>query len=173
MQIPESVKAVVQQACEQHPEDISAAVDTAEQLVHALPEYKSIVRGLIRNCIQELVYDARHVANVATKRNGGYYGGPGKVMVGKSESVQQVYQSVYAYYIAGTTLGELLGKDIPSVREHERSIANGHLFNVRLLEWLESQGVRGDKKVREVVPEKKLRIHFDRLYKEVQRDDAA
>jgi hypothetical protein len=167
----ESILEIVKAAAEHHPGDIPSAVDEAEMAIRDLPDFEALISALLRSAIQELVYDARHALNTRIKRDAGYYGGPAKVN-GTSDGVQKVYESVYRYCIGSTTLGELKGEDIPEIVEGEKAKAQGHQFNAELLEWLEAQGVKGEKRVREVVPEKKLRKNFDRIYEAVMSSAA-
>lgn len=165
---PKSVLNIAKIAADRFPNDIPQAVEEAEQAIRDLPEFDSLVSQLIHSAIQGLVYECRHRSNVELKKQAGLYGGPPKVNPTGSEAVARVYKSCYDYCIASTTLGELRGKDLSKIRDNELEVANGHLFNVALLEWLESRGVKGEKRVRDVVPEKVLRSNFERIRKEVQ-----
>lgn len=169
MKIPESVTEAVERATQENPTDIVAATTQAFEKVTHLVDYDEFVKSLVWNCIQEMVYDARHKVNVRTKRQIGYYGQEAKVNR-TSNGVLRVYNSVYKYHIAGTVLGAIRGEDLPSIAESERSIANGHVFNAELCEWLAEQ-VPAEKTVEQTFGkkgEKRLREQFDRLYAKYQ-----
>lgn len=171
MEFPSELVEVIERVAQQYSGDIPAAVEQAEKEIVKLPCYKQTVTMLVRRAIMELIYGARHKTNVAIKRDTGYYEETAKQKVGLDETgvINRVYKSVYDYCIGAKTLGYLTGKELPELASKERNQASGHLFNAALLDWLQSQGVTGDKKVREVVGERKLRATFDRLYKELQK----
>lgn len=162
MKFPEEVLCVCRAASERHPEDVSAAVDEAVARLKRLASYPDLVETLVRQAVQDLVYEARHVKNVRTRRENGGYGGPPKVTVGGNAEIGRVYEDVFAYRIAGTTLGSLTGAELPAVASKEREIAGGHLFNAALCERL-ARSVPVERTVREVVSEKRLRALFREL----------
>jgi hypothetical protein len=162
MSLPDNVRRLVEGVADRNPADIEAAVEEAVLAVRGLPEYPELVDGLVRHSVQQAVYDARHVSNVRIKRQSGYYGKEAKVVSGASESVREVYKSVYLYSIGATTLGRLRGEELPALAESERSVARGHEFNAELCAKLAGM-VPKDRTVEETVPEKKLAALFDRL----------
>lgn len=159
MDIPENVLRIVEEAAGKHPADIPKAVERAEKGIRGLAEFDELVSMLVRNTVQELVYDARHRANTRMRREAGDYGGPAKVVSGDSASLGRVCESVYSYRIAGTVLGLVKGADLQAIAEGERSVASGHLFNVRLCLKLQEL-VPADKRVQDAVTEKRLRGLF-------------
>lgn len=168
--IPEPVIRTVERIASQHPNDILTAVEESVAEVKRLPDYKKYVNDLVRDAIQDQVYACRHASNVSMKKQNGEYGGQHKVN-GASVAVERIYESHYNYRIAGKTLGEIIGNEIESLIETEQAIASGHKFNAALLCWVRSQGVSGDKKVKDVVSERKLAANFDRIRKEAQGGD--
>lgn len=169
MQIPESVIEAVERAVGEHPTDIPAATTQAfEEVIH-LEDYEEFVKSLVWKCIQELAYDARHKTNVRIKRREGYYGQEAKVNP-VSDGVIKVY-SVYRYHIGGNMLGNIRGEELADLAEKERAIANGHVFNAELCEWLQTQVPEG-KTVQETFGkkgERRLKEQFDRLYAKYQK----
>lgn len=165
MQYPESVLSVARAMAAKHGDDIPRAVTEAEKLIRKLPEFDSLVDQMIRNAVREMVYDARHISNVATKRQTGHYFQEQKVDTTKSKAVLQAYKSVYAYCVAGTQLGLLYGERLAEIAESEQSIANGHVFNAALCRKL-SEIVPKGTQVKDAISEKKLRALFDRTKKE-------
>lgn len=173
MQFPEQVLDIVREETEANGSDIAQAAKNAVVRVSTLPDYKAIVENLIYQAIRDLVYDTRHALNVRMKRESGYYDSRTmKVNSGSAEGVQEACRSVYSYYVGGTMLGDITGEQLEGLASHEDEIAKGHEFNARLLRWLSDQGVTGVKKVREVVPEKKLQLNFRRIWSQVQKGAA-
>ena len=70
--------------------------------------------------------------------------------------------SSYLYNIAGTSLGEVLGKDLLDLADIEDNRAEGHVFNSRVLRRL-SDVVPENKKVKSAISEKKLNALFSEL----------
>lgn len=173
MQLPQSVIKAAQAADAAHPTDVNAATDAALAAIRALPEYGDLVNLLVYNAVQQEIYTARHRTTTQIKREQGLYGQPAKVVVGRSADVDRIYESVYNIRIGGTILGELTGDAIPGLRAGELASASGHQLNAAILSWLESQGVRGDKKVRDVVSEKRLKAAYQRLSQELRGGQAA
>jgi hypothetical protein len=162
--IPESVTAIVEKVVARHPNDIGAATNEALTKVKASPNFKEFYMSLVTHCLTELIYDARHKANVQLKRQTGRYNNKSKVDYTLSSSS---YRYCYDYYVNGQTLGNILGKDLLSIANSEKEIAGGHLFNHELCTWLSTQ-VPDDKMVREVVSEKKLQQAFTRFRNKVE-----
>ena len=169
--IPENVQKVVEDATARYASDIDRATREAMKRIKKLPEYPQLVEMFLEKAVQEMVYDARHIVNVRTKRQAGVYGGKGKVRVGDSSAVRRVTDSMYNYHIAGTVLGLVIGKDLPTIAESELRIGNGHLHNSRLCYYL-SRIVPKDKRVKDAVTEKKLRELFRRAQRDVDSDAA-
>lgn len=170
MEIPENVLRIVEEMAAKYPADIPKAIERAEKDIRSLPEFDELVSMLVRNTVQELVYDARHRANTRMRREAGDYGGQAKVVSGNSACLGRVCVSVYSYHIAGTKLGLVKGADLEAIAESERAIASGHLFNVRLCSKLKGL-VPADKCVQEVVSEKKLRALFKSCSREEDDGD--
>lgn len=168
--IPSEVKQIIREQVEKFPSDTERAVREAEKLIHkmASPKFSEFVDVLVRHCIMELAYDERHKINTKIKSLGGYYDTKPKVNLGSVPSVGAAYESVYNYCIGGSILGELTGAELEDLESAERGKAKGHIFNAELLKWLRSSGVRGDKKVKEVISENKLKIAFARILRNTQ-----
>lgn len=172
MSMPEHVMRLIQESVTKHGSDIAKAIDVAERRIRSLPDYGEIVDSLIHRCVQELVYTARGSLTNRLKNQLGGYDQEAKVVVGESESVNGVYRSVYTHFIGGTMLGEITGDDIDALMESETAKAKGHQFNAALLKWLQAQGVIGDKRVRDVVPESRLKKQYTRLLRQIQGKEA-
>lgn len=165
MQYPESFLDIIETTVKEYPSDIDRATEEAEKKIRALPEFAGFVDALVRSAVRELVYDQRHIVNVRTKKQAGYYGGQTKLNR-SANGVLAAYESVYQYHIAGTVLGEILGEDLSDIAANERAIASGHTFNADLCEWLAGLVPEG-KKVHQAITEKKLRKEFNRIYERV------
>lgn len=166
IEFPISVLNAAEHAANRHKNDITAAVEMAKTAVRRLPNLQSIVDALLDYSMKHLVYDFRHKANVKLKRELGTYHTTPKVGT-TSLAIREAYQSAYDYYIAGTTIGELKGDQLDDIISSEEERSKGHTVNVRVLSWLKSQGVTGDKKVRNVVSERKLRNCMKRVREEI------
>jgi len=104
--------------------------------------------------LRDLVHDARHQSNRQLKRDTGFYGQPAKVVESDSLNIRTASEAIYDLYIAGRTLGTLLGKELPGVALMERETGNGHLANAALCERL-AKIVPQEKTVREAVSSKR------------------
>lgn len=168
VQIPKEVTAIITAKVKEHPSDITAGVKAAERAIRKLPDFEEQIAPMfITHCVQELFYDARHHSTVATKKEAGKYGGPAKVIVGKSEEVRKVYRNMLdTFFIGSTVLGDVRGEDIPTLCAVEGELSNGHLKNKALLEWAASQGVKGDKRIRDVLQNKKVLAAWSRICKQ-------
>ena len=162
MNLPSHVIAIVSAAVERHHNDIPAAVNESEKRIRKLADFPELVDGLVRSAIQDAVYERRHTVNVANKRQAGQYGQPGKVKTGTSQSLGAVKRSVYQYYIAGRTLGTILGGELRDIAANEDATAAGYTFRAQLCRRL-ADIVPAEKTVREAVTEKKLRTLFREL----------
>jgi hypothetical protein len=132
MRYPKEVSEIVQRCVDKYP-DIETAYDKAESQIRALSAFKSFVDLLIRRGIQELICDARHTKDVAIRNKVRVYGGPAKVVVGKSKGVQEIESEMFSYRISGMELGAMKGVELEEFADGERGRANGHMFNSRLL----------------------------------------
>lgn len=172
MDLPRHVLQAATDAAAAHPTDPDAATDQALKAVRRMPDFNEFVESLVRRAIQDAVYAARHAHNVRVKRQQGVYGPPPAVLPSAADDVARAYESVYSYRIGGTVLGDLTGDQLPVVAAAEIERSKGHQFNAALVEWLRSQGVTGDRRVRDVVAEKKLEQNFRRIHKRVFPDAA-
>lgn len=132
MQYPKEVLNIVKK-CEKKHSDIKKAYKCAESEIRALPGFSKFVDLLIQRAVQALIGDARHHTNVAMKDEAKVYGGPGKVLIGKSKGVQKTETDLFAYRIAGTELGRLKGENLEEIAVGEEERASGYMFNSRLI----------------------------------------
>lgn len=169
---PETVLDLVAKAVADHPADIEAATQAALRAIRRLPDYAELIDRLVYKSVRELVYDNRHVENVRAKRLTDFYAERGRRKVGPaSPEMEEAYKSLYDYYIAGQTLGSLLGVQLAGIAASERRVAAGHEFNAALCEELDAL-VPDDRYVRDAVPEKRLRVIFQRLQRNVKHQTA-
>lgn len=160
---PDRVYDIITSAVKKHPK-AEDAIKAALASVRAMPEFSTIVDELVLTAVSELVWRERSKVNDRLRNQAGTYGQPAKVVVGNSVAVNSDYESYFLYKIGGNVLGELTGDELGPLAQLERLQADGHMFNSNLLEAL-SKDVRGGKKVKEVVGERKLRNLFERLKK--------
>lgn len=139
-------------------------VEMAEDKVRKLPDFKQHVEALVSAAIRQTVYDVRHEDNRRIKYDAGVYNRPAKVNPGTSTVVNRTYRSVFDYHIMGVVLGNILGGELDRIIQTHGEIAEGHLKLVRIAEWLKTQRIPANKRVRDVVSEKKLRAQFVRIF---------
>lgn len=170
-EFPETMVEIIERAARQHSEDITKGVECAKRDIQSLPEYHQLIDTLVTEAIRELIYDVRHRDNVKMRNESGAYSIEPKVQPGKSKDVQETFENLHRYFLAGQTLGEIMGEQLEGIAESEESKANGHLFNARLCREL-SRLVPEGKRVKDVVSLKKLGMIFKKL-KGDRKGDAA
>jgi len=164
MEFSDEIQTIVKASAAKHGDKISKAVNDAERRIRKLPDFKSMINGLVRSAIQELVYDARHKMNTKIRQAMGSYGQPAKTITGASIAVGKASASLYSYHIAGTLLGSVQGSDLAGIAENEAAKADGHGFNAKLAARL-AKIVPDEKLVRNVVSETRLKTIFMELKK--------
>lgn len=174
----EEVVKIVRDASRKYPSDIKTAAEQALREIQKLGDFKGMVDLFMFYAVRCLVHEARCRVNqdikdscrvtAATATVDGYRG-RAKVDRLQSQTLEMVYESTYNYCIGRTTLGEVLGADLPGLRSSEEAKASGHQFNSALLRWLESKKIPAVARVRDVVPEPQLRGAFERLQREMGR----
>jgi len=162
MKFTEEVKVIVREANANHPSSAEDATTEALQGVRGLKSYKSLVDALVKHAVQDLIHDGRHDINKGIRKQEGRYSPLPKVQVGSSPAVMRAEVSVYLYRIAGTSLGEVFGKELLGIAVHEENRANGHIFNARLCRHL-AEVVPDNKKVKNAVKENQLKAFFSEL----------
>ena len=172
MNLPPSILEIVHKVTEKYPDDIQEATDAAIKQIKNLSDYQSFVNGLVHMAIRDQIYQRRHQVNVKLRREAGGYDTTNKHSPAESSVVEGVYRSCHDYFIAGRTLGDLLGNELAEVESSERAIANGHLFNANLLAELRPL-VKAEKRVREVVKEAQLRRLFQKVRRQINQTAAS
>lgn len=159
-------------------EDADSAISQAVKRVRTLPDFDGFVDQLLREAIGDLIYKLRHEA--AKKRRAeqddkteakppparGRSSTHERNAPPVSKIVNDVYQSVYDYEIAGKALGALYGRDLEALVASESMLAAGHTFNARLCAMLADR-VPKDKRVKDAITDKELKQKFDQLYESV------
>lgn len=158
----ETILEAAKLATEQHPEDISQAVDCAEKRIRELPEFQAHIDAFVRQSVQELVYRFRCQSNAEVRR--GYAVPRPKVIVGQSKTVNGAYAEYYGFHVAGRTLGSVMGKELEAIADSEQRTGDGYHFRARLARLL-CEIVPADKTVRQSVNGKKLMAIFERAEK--------
>lgn len=162
MDIPAPILDAVREATARHMGSVSDAIAEAVANVRLLDDFEGYVTVLVDQAIQELVYEARGRLTVAVARSATYVG-PAKVNPLASAAVNRVAASVYNHAIGGSRLGDLSGEELDAIAETETAIASGHQFNAALCRWCRTQGVKDGQRVRDVIPEGKLKAAYNRL----------
>lgn len=153
----DDINRIISECATRYPQSIDTAVEHAAARVAKLPEYPTLVADLVTTAIRGLIQDYRHTENTRTRAAAGEYGGPAKVTAG--DAAGRVALGVYSYYIAGRTLGLILGKELSDIAQSEAARAEGHQFNAALCERLRPL-VKDDQTVKQAVTETKLRKLF-------------
>ena len=153
----EALLAIVNTEVDANPDDINKAVDNVIAKACRRIIWEVWTTALIRKGVLQLVHDRRHSLNVTMRRDNGEYGVPAKVVAG--EATGRIMADIYMYMIAGKTLGNVTGDELPEIAESEAAKADGHQFNATLCEKL-AKLVKGNKTVRECVSVAKLRKMF-------------
>ena len=146
----ESILAAARHAVEQHPGDIQEAVDCAEKLIRALPEFRLQIDLFVRSSVQDLVYRSRSLSNAKVRMGCADHAGRPKVIVGHSQGVKDAYAEYYGYFVAGKTLGNILGEELLPLADAEQGTGEGFLYRARLLRLLSPLVAKG-KTVRQCV----------------------
>lgn len=148
----ENIMAILRQAAEKYP-DVPNALKWARPRIVGLPEFEEQVSDIITHCLREWLYDIRHEANSKMRKDAAH--SQMKTNLGESKSVQEVAEQLFAYRIAGTLLGLVMGEDLPGIVESESAKAEGHSFNARLATLLMPMVPKG-KAVEQVISGRKL-----------------
>ncbi len=172
MEFPQTVIDAVNKAIKKHPESVEDAVDCAERSIRSLDDFEGLVATLIRSCVQDLVYDARHRSNVRERQLGGDYGQQAKVSVGESGSVNDAYASMFRYFVGGTIIAKVSGADLDGLIESEMERSQGHLFNARLCRLLRKK-TPDEKRVEEVLTDRQFARIFKLAEKKEESGEAA
>ncbi len=172
MQLPDAVLRAVSVGVTTHPDNPADATTLALQTIQALENYTSLIGSLVQQCIQDAVYDERHRRNKIIRREAGLYGAQQQVRRGPSQgaAVGKVYETVYNYYIAGKTIGLVLGCELATIARSEKGVAEGHMFNVRLCEALQATGIQPGQTVRQAVSERQLNLIFSQVREQVRAE---
>lgn len=164
--LPIPILDIVKKAADEHPDAIERALELALREIQSLPGYSTFIDQLVRRAVRGAIHEYRHQMNVKMKRAEKIYGGAPKVKHGTSKGVGEAYRFGYNYFIAGRTIGSMLGRDLEDIARDERGRAIGHMFNARLCEEL-CRHVKPEQTVREVVSENRLRLIAARVDEEV------
>lgn len=163
MQAPEQIRVIANECAAEHMSDIDGAVACCLERVRDAPRYDEWVLSLVEQCCRELVYEARHAANVQMKRRARQYGAGARTPP-SAETVAVTIHSLFNYRIDSRRLGDLRFSELERVADREERIGNGHFFNARLCRALyHMRPRRGDPTVEERVREEQLQSLFREL----------
>lgn len=158
----ENVKKMAENVVRTHRE-MSPAQQCAilSKEARCLPDFAEFVNALLEARFQDMIYTERSALNRETlaKIDGKCVPLP-KVKVLDSKGVRDAYAHLYGYFVAGRTLGSILGKDLPYLADVEMNTAQGYLFRYRLLNAL-AEMVPAEKTVQESVKPKVLERIFN------------
>lgn len=141
MKLSQEVLDICHDAVDEHPDDLESSLLQALRKVRGLDNFAEIQDQLVREAIQNTIYQRRHTrtatTNQAIRNDVKKYGGPAGVVMADSKTVQRHHATAFEYKIGGQTLGDLRGKDIPvligSIR-NRAEIETSHLYLLQELE---------------------------------------
>lgn len=164
MDFPKEVLEIARSAVMDFPDDLDKSIEMAWDAIANLPDYESYHELFIRRCIQELVYQVRHMNNRVI-RNGGTPKNvrpEQKVKLWTSSKALDVYEGVYTYAMNGRMLATMTGEDLKDARNVEAELRDGHEFNVKLCDELLKR-VKAKQEVKAVFTKRQLENLFERL----------
>ena len=115
----EKVRELVAAIAERHKDSLETAIEEAVSGVKALPEFPELMDRIIRDGIRQLVYAARHVVNVDTRRQAGHYGATAKTSPEGMAATNELYRSAYDYCIGAKSLGSLKRAELEAIAKSE------------------------------------------------------
>lgn len=153
--IPEDFRSIIKAATLEHFEDVSAAVDSAYEQIIEMDDFAEFQEKLVRHSIQEHVYDFRHKTATDLKRRNGDFGGPAKVGT-STGAANRVAAMCFldSYPIDGRSLGSILGKELPALRDAAIGRGRGAFVDAAVCSALIPL-VAEEKEVRQCVSDKK------------------
>lgn len=171
-EFPEWFAGIVERAAEAYPSAIDQAWKEAEAEIREHADFPAIQDQLISYAIRRKVYVARSESNRLVKV--GFNNtdqNPTKVN-GLCETYQRIcHEHVYGYKIGARALGDIPGKELANLAKTQFSLASGHTFNGKVLEYLAGVVPHNDTPVRKAIKEKKLYAAMKRIWLENGGDD--
>lgn len=119
------------------------------------------VEFILRKAVESLVYEHRRELNRSLKTNG-YVAVNSKVNWAESKVVQNIY-TVYEFKIAGRNLGDIMGSEIETILEKEKTSIRGHGLNVEFLSKIQKK-VPPNKTVKEAINLKTITKIFNSVF---------
>jgi hypothetical protein len=166
---PDSLLAIAKEAATIHGQDRDKATDWAWRQWTKQRDYADFTEALAKRAVRELIADSVHETNEEIRRDAGVYGQKAKVSAASAE-VNRIETVLYldSYSIGTRILGDIEGKELPSLANSEQAKADGSAFNARLCLRL-AEIVPAEKHVRDCVSEGRLRKLFRELAKSKRR----
>ncbi len=153
----DKVLEIVKEVESHYPDDCHGATMAAIRRVERLKEFPELVDFFVYRAVQRMVHEIRHTYNTKMKKEAGEYGKPGKVNVGKSKTVQAMYEkSAYMYRIDGRTIGSLLGEELIPLAIKQEMMGRGGIANAMLRNLKKRNQVPDGTLVRVALPEHKV-----------------
>ncbi len=160
----DQILEIIQKRANAHPNDIEASVQLAVREIRRLKNFDSLIERILTVAVRRMIHDFRSTENRRIRKANGDYGGPAKVK--PSGGTAEIAQSVFAYFIAGMTLGQIRGEQLEEIAAGEAARAEGHDFNARLCRRLRNV-VKDGQTVQQAVSETKLK----RIFQQVQKGE--
>lgn len=153
----ELIKIAVDEVAAHAGDEIEEVADAIFQRLDEAGDHDALIQLLAFHAVKGLVYEIRHRSNRSIKAQlkPGSKQRANQVKSIGGRGSRQVARDVYNYYIGKNALGELFGRQLGDIISSEEAIADGHVFNARLLSAIKPL-VSKDKRVRQCVSRKRL-----------------
>lgn len=169
MELPPNFRKIINDAVERNRSDPVSAIDEAEEHFRNQDNFDTIVNQLVRKAVSDLIYQRRHDLTTEAKRVAREYGKGAKVKelgIGVQQAIKTWYDS---FYIGGKVLGELTGADVKKILRRQRRMVTGHLVNIQFLEWLDTQKLPQDARIRDTIKLEDAMQAYKRIEQEVKQ----
>lgn len=159
----EGVQALIKKCAEDNLSSCETAATQAVKKIKKMTAYEQLIDHMFYQAVLEMVYDFRHQMNSQLKKQRNGYVNTEKVSSASSKIANKaVERSIFTFLIAGKPLGEILGGELLGIADAEEARGRGCFFNAKLCRML-GPLVPDNKKVKDVVSEKKAKEVFDKL----------
>jgi len=178
MDLPESCRSLIREIVERHldDDDLEEAKMESRAAIRAHPDFKSLIDILVDGATDRMVWQIR--CELARHYKGKFQAS--KCSPGKDQSKPRkprydatrrilAQQSVFKVPIGATTVGNLYGHQLAEMADSLASQVRGHREIEILLRCFISK-VPSNKRVHEVIPEKKANLLWEQAKEQVRRE---
>lgn len=152
--MPKEVLRIAKECSNKYSSDSDTATEKAFKQIRDLPNYGDFEQCLVRRAVRRLIHEYRHEISEDIKRE--FSGRPNRQKVDYTDpGIQEAHRSAYDLPMHGTTLGQLLGKDLLRLADEDEEKAVGMAVNAKILRLLAPM-VDPDSLVKDCVDEQKV-----------------